>query len=189
MQTRVSKIGREMASDPTAPPAEQTVRAMREQHAAMRSVVGRFTEDADGQIASTARALDKYLAQQEKALAELGDKDAAGAYAILDQSQRASGRVRDSFGKRSRRLGIGTFSTALADTYEGNRQFLTNPAIVGDRAAKITADAKGAWSGLFDVSEGYGDALIAKDAGGARSLDGFSTRDRFDPAKHPMRQH
>lgn len=114
--------------------------------------------------------------------ARLTIDQAADAFEILDQSNRILGHVRAKMGDRSR-LGIGTLSDRMADAYEETRQLLKNPLVVGENVSAISGRAKASWSDLFDVWGGYKRNLLAEDAGGARTLDGFDTVDRFDPRK------
>lgn len=185
LSRRNSSLREALATDRTASPPDQFYGAMVEQHAKIRNALSEFRSDPDPQIQSWTKRLDKFLAKNEGELGALDPKEAAtraDAFEILDQSNRIIGKVRAKIGDRTQ-MGIGTLSDTLAGLYEDTRQLLKNPNVVGDRVAAISGRAKSSWSDLFDVWGGYRKALTRENAGGERSLSGFDTVDRYDPAK------
>lgn len=185
LNRRNSSLREALATDRTASPPDQFFGAMVDQHAKVRDALSEFRADPDPQIQSWTKRLDKFLAKNEGELKGLDAKDPAiraDAFEILDQSNRILGKVRAKIGDRTQ-MGIGTLSDILAGLYEDTRQLLKNPNVVGDRVAAISARAKASWSDLFDVWGGYRKALTRENAGGERSLSGFDTVDRYDPAK------
>lgn len=182
---RNDAVRRALAADMTAAPSDQIVGAFHDQVGRVRNALAEFLDDADPQIKSYAKKLDKFVAKAEAGIGGLdreASASAADAYEHLDQMNRVMGRVRAKLGERSA-MGIGTLSEQLQTMYEENRQLLKNPNIVGEQAAAIGARAKAAWTDVFDSGSGYQKALVASDAGGARLASGFETADRYDPKK------